>query len=198
MVKKRQVFNESQYAFAKEMYEKRKNAVESKRTQALIKAIEVYENPELANDYVRKEYKPTPPKPKDPLKVELTYDELWLLNSVCVKKEFANKEEFQQGKDLLIRLIGKKHKVPTIKLACLSTLIKEYEKPVPIIKTFRCASKTAFDTKEQARMALRDIREKNATPGKRRRKIPIRSYECTYCGKYHLTSMPYKGNPSKP
>lgn len=58
-----------------------------------------------------------------------------------------------------------------------------------------CRRKRAFDTHDDAVLALarmwanpdRVIRSYRSTG-----KIPCRSYECRFCGKWHLTSRPLK------
>jgi hypothetical protein len=42
-----------------------------------------------------------------------------------------------------------------------------------------------FDTEEGAKVALRTIQEKKQREG---RQMPIRVYECSYCGRWHHTS----------
>lgn len=48
-----------------------------------------------------------------------------------------------------------------------------------------CARKTAFRNEEMAKHALTRIR----VHGDEREKTPVRSYECPFCAKWHLTSM---------
>ena len=51
----------------------------------------------------------------------------------------------------------------------------------------RECTKVAYGTELEAYMALETIQQK----GKIMETTPIRSYECPYCGKYHLTSKRY-------
>lgn len=52
----------------------------------------------------------------------------------------------------------------------------------------KCKEKKAFDTKEEATIRLKEIRESK----RKRIKHPRRVYKCTECKKFHLTSFTAK------
>ncbi len=57
--------------------------------------------------------------------------------------------------------------------------------PPPIQRT---CTKVTFSNENDARRDLARIRSNNERLGSRKNKIPIRSYECEYCGGWHHTS----------
>lgn len=207
--KKIDVMSVDQYELAKELLERRKNDKESKRGKLLEDSIKAYESPRFAEKYLDKERdKPLLEEKRTierfkqilsglPFDIKTEKDLWWAKqafefikfqkNRFSISKSLKSSIEKYTGETLIHPLIV----VPVKKERAVVT--EKVDKPI----FFPCVGKTAWDTKEQARLALQSIRHNNTTKGKGRSTMPLRSYQCNFCGKYHLTSKPFNYHLNK-
>ena len=73
----------------------------------------------------------------------------------------------------------------------LETIQSRHESMIETPEIKRVCKKLVFPSEKDAKNALRGVRER-AEKEKQKHTIPVRTYECAFCGGWHLTSKPYE------
>ena len=117
------------------------------------------------------------------MEIKLNGEEHKLWHKLCSGEELEiNNENLQIYKDLY-------EKVKWVENPLRITLIARLRNAIGYEPKYLNCSKIPFDTRELAKRELGRIREEAAQYKQKTDKIPIRSYECDRCGKWHLTSQ---------